>query len=253
MLDVFDSHCHVGPAPGDHGERPEPVQEYRVSGRLLCGVSPGDWDLVEAEAARSPATIPAFGLHPWEIANVNAEWFAVLDRKLSINPDAWLGEAGLDRVRTDGAEFAEQTEVLAAQLQLAKRLGRPASLHCVRAWEDILPLLDRHFLWGRSGLFIMHAFAGPSTYVKALVARGAYFSIGTAICNREFRRQRECAEAIPADRLLIESDAYVAAPDDGLADLAAVIAELAALRDCRAERLAEQAFANSQKVFHGDE
>lgn len=255
MREIFDSHCHVPPRPNAPAERGDAPRDALLAGRLLCGVSPADWDSVESESARFRTAFPAFGLHPWEPADENGEWFSALEEKLAANQNAWLGEAGLDRLRTERVSFDRQKETLIRQLKLAKRLGRPVSLHCVRAWEDILPLLDRHYLHrsgGRSGFFIMHAFSGPPPYVKALASRGACFSIGTAILNPSFRRQRECALAIPDDRLLVESDAYVGDNGDGLADLAAVINELANLRVCPPGHMAELILGNSRRVFFGN-
>lgn len=247
MLNVFDAHCHIAPREEDRTTGPAtPDRKVVGIGRLLCGTSPADWDQTEALAPILPGTIPAFGLHPWEIASAHDGWLESLWQKLDNNPDAWLGEAGLDRIRVKDASLERQKTVLAAQLRLGRELSRPASLHCVRAWEDILPMLDQEFLPGK---FVMHAFAGPESYIRPFVDRGAYFSIGGAILEPGFKRQRLAATLIPDDRLLIESDAYVLGSKDGIATLSAVLHELAALRRRDADELAETILDNSRRLF----
>lgn len=255
MPDLFDAHSHIDLSAGDSGPSRPPAPEendgdWRIAGRLLCGVSPEDWERV-AEAAARPDVIPAFGLHPWEIATAHPDWRRELADRLEKTPRAWLGEAGLDRVRVEDAPLAAQTDVLVYQLELAKRLGRPASLHCVRAWEDLILLLDRHYAQGKDSPFVMHAFTGPAAYMKAFAERGAYFSIGFGILRSNFRRQKEAAAAIPDSRLLIESDAYVSEDFAATGELLAILRALADIRRTSEHDLADLIMDNSRRLFLG--
>lgn len=248
-MPYFDAHCHIAPEPGQTTAAPG---EAGFAGRLLCGTAPADWPAI-AEFCEQPENkaIPAFGLHPWEIAGAPEDWLNTLSTCLEATPAAWLGEAGLDKIKVYDAPFDKQKEVLTAQLNLARALGRPVSLHCVRAWEELLPLLDSEFLTPQS-IFVMHAFSGPDTYIKAYAGRGAYFSLGCAVLDKTFKRQRAAAAAIPLDRLLIESDAYVGSRYDGLSDLQAICKELAAIRSLDEKELARILLENTRKtIIHG--
>jgi Mg-dependent DNase len=249
-MPYFDAHCHIAPEPGPAAKELPP--ESAFAGRLLCGTTPADWHKVAAfcNQPENKAT-PAFGLHPWEISGAPENWLDTLSACLEDNPSAWLGEAGLDKIKVMDAPFDRQKEVLATQLNLARDLGRPVSLHCVRAWEELLPLLDGEFLTGQN-VFVMHAFSGPDTYLKAFAARGGYFSLGCAVLDKAFKRQRAAAAAIPFDRLLIESDTYVQTRYDGLSDLQAVSREIAAIRSLDEEELAGIVLENTRKVLIHD-
>lgn len=242
--DLFDAHCHLDAAagiavlPGESGAR----------GRLLCGVDPGDWDAVASVAAAWPGSIPAFGLHPWH-AEAAAGWEDCLADRLAATPAAWLGEAGLDGFRENIAPPATQERVFAVQLRLAVRLDRPVNLHCVKAWDALLAALDADYLRGGCRDFIVHSFSGPHQYIKPLTERGAYFTLGPLFSRRDSRRHRQRAAVLPANRLLLESDAFLAPGRDAMPDLRHTLAWLAAARGMRLQDLAQQIDANARRLF----
>ena len=86
-------------------------------------------------------------------------------------------------------------------------------LHVVRAWAWLTAVLAD---CPPPGKFLLHAFAGPAEMVAPLAKLGAYFSIGPAgvVPNRE--RACRALQAIPLERLVIETDA----PDFHPRDLA---------------------------------
>lgn len=250
FFDLFDAHCHIAPETGD---APEPAETGIAAGRLLCGVGAEDWDAVENAAATWPGTRPAFGLHPWHAARTPGDWLERLEEKLARNAGAWLGEAGLDGLKTDESPPALQREVFAAQLRLAKRLKRPVNLHCVKAWDELVALLDAEYLDAAGGeAFIVHSFGGPHQYIKPLAERGACFSVGPLFSRHDSRRRRERAALLPGDGILLESDAFLRPGRDATGDLAHTLDWLAEARGCDAGPLAETIAATSRRIFsHG--
>ena len=242
---MFDAHCHIDVSaawapPGD---------DSPASGRLLCGVDPGDWNRVAEAAAAWPGTVPAFGLHPWHAWRADGSWRDRLEEFLAAHPDAWLGEAGLDGIRTGDSPFSAQEEALAWQLGLAKRLNRRVNLHCVKAWEPLAALLDSQYLSDGPRDFIVHAFGGPHQYIGILAERGAYFTVGPLTTRHDSRRARARAALIPEDRLLVESDAFLVPGRDAGGELAAAAAWLAAARLTDADTLSRRIAANSRRIL----
>lgn len=248
---LYDAHCHLDAAAPtnniDAGENRD------VVGRLLCGVDPDDWAVLARVAAVWPGTTPAYGLHPWHIGSVTADWQDRLEQRLTEDTKAWLGEAGLDGLKTDAASPVRQSEVFAHQLRLAKRLGRAVNLHCVKAWEALLALLDTEYLSGGGGAeFIVHSFAGPHQFIEPLRVRGAYFTVGPLSSRRESPRHRRRAAALPAERLLLESDAFLRPGLDAREDLVHTLHWLARTRETDVEVLTEQIAENCRRLFnHG--
>lgn len=250
-LYLFDAHAHVAAAGDPPTPAAPPLPGAETVGRLICGVDTADWRDVNAAAWSWAGTIPAFGLHPRSVASVQEGWFEELERLLTGNPAAWLGEAGLDASKRGLAGMDEQDEAFRRQLRLAKRLRRRVNLHCVKAWDRLLAALDEEYLPdGRDG-FIVHSFSGPDEHLHELTERGAYFTVGPLFSRRESRRDRGRAARIPGDRLLLESDFILAAGVDVSGELVYALRWLAAARGEDAEALGVMISKNAGRLFHG--
>ena len=245
---LFDAHCHM-----DVSAPAEPSSAAAaVAGRLLCGVEPSDWDGIAKTAAGWPGTTAAYGLHPWRAGTAPADWMDLLEQRLAADPGAWVGEAGLDAFRIAESPMEGQIHVLREQLRLARRLDRGINLHCVKAWPDLVQLLDAEYVAGGPRTFIVHSFAGPPEGAKALAERGAFFSVGPLFSRRDTPRLRRCAALFPEDRLLLESDAFLMPRRDAAADLLHALSWLAEARGMDVNRAAERIAANSREIFdHG--
>lgn len=248
MEALFDAHAHLAPdtRPPTQPEAPEVI----AAGRLLCGVSPDGWEPLEQAAAQWPGSMPAFGLHPWHVASAAEGWLEKLEEMLSRHPAGWLGETGLDGLKTDASPVEAQEKALAAQLRLARRLNRPVNLHCVKAYDRLIALLDAEYLTDGPRDFIVHSFGGPHQFLKPLEERGAYFSIGPLASRHDSRRLRARAALIPEDRLLLESDAFLHPRRDAAEDLIHTLYWLAECRQADPDHLARRIAENSRRVFN---
>jgi TatD DNase family protein len=120
--------------------------------------------------------------------------------------------------------------VFRAQLELARETGLPLSIHCVKAHGPLLELLRER----ATPPSLMHAFSGSVEVARALVGMGHFISFAANLCIVGARKVVEVARAVPADRLLIETDS----PDQLPPGRAGADNEPAFVRDI-AERLAE--------------
>jgi len=155
--------------------------------------------------------LPSFGYHPWYVGERTPDWLVNLRHFLDDTPGAVIGEIGLDRWKP-GLPYDGQEEVFTAQLALAAERNLPASIHCLQAWGAMLEILRREPR-PRCG-FVLHSYGGPKEMVVPLAKLGAYFSLPGYFAHERKHRQREAFLAVPADRLLIETDA----PDQLLPD-----------------------------------
>jgi TatD DNase family protein len=126
-----------------------------------------------------------------------------------------------------------------------------------------MELLDHHG-WPPDGI-VLHSYSGGRDLVPALARRGAFFSFSGAITHDLNRRGREAVAVVPADRLLIETDApdIPAALPDGTvalrdtngrilsepAHLVQVAATVAALRGMTPAKAAALTTRNAWQVF----
>ena len=248
-----------------------------IGAMVVNGTAEADWARVAALAQRFPFVRPSYGVHPWDVAGRSPQWADALRARLLAEPRAAVGEIGIDRWILESARpedlppgqlppspLAEQIEVFLAQLALAVELDRPASIHCLQAWGKLEELLRSRPL-PRRGL-LLHAYGGPAEMVPGLAQLGAYFSFNGAFLAERKTRQRAAFRAVPAHRLLVETDAPAMAPPapwlthplppspegkpvNHPANLAAAYEGLAQLRGVPLEQLTAQVQENFSRLF----
>ena len=236
-----------------------------------------EWPVVAALAREHDWILPSHGLHPWDCGNRSATWLESLRAALRADPTAGVGEIGLDRWIIDGikpgdpriaglrvASLEEQGEVFAAQLALAAELNRAASIHCVQAFGALLAWLQKTPRPARG--FLLHGYGGPAEMVRPFADLGAYFSFNVELLGPRQASRLENFKTIPADRLLVETDAPTKPPPATLnrfplppaadgsvvnhpANLVVAYQALAELRGIPLEDLAAQVERNFHRLF----
>lgn len=199
---MIDAHNHLQQFADPDRILAEARQEG-VTAMLVNGTCEQDWSEVEELAHRHPEVIPSFGLHPWQVPERSPNWQAGLREFLLRNPQAALGECGLDRWKKP-FNLTDQIECLQFQLNLAHELQRPVTIHCLQAWGPLLDLLS-----AQSSLppFLLHAYSGSQELVAPFSELGAYFSFNGYFLHKRKAKIRDTFYHIPSDRLLLESDA----------------------------------------------
>ena len=130
---------------------------------------PADWPRVVELAGVYEGVHPSFGLHPWFIKKRSAEWMRLLEEFLVEYPEAGVGEIGIDHAIED-RDDADQESVFLAQLELARRLERPVSIHCRQAWGRLIELLDGFGELPRG--MLIHCYGGSAEMAQELVEHG---------------------------------------------------------------------------------
>ncbi|WOL00134.1 hypothetical protein Cni_G08847 [Canna indica] len=205
---LFDAHCHLqdqrisAVAPQlirtalDSG-----VQRFAVN-----GVSEADWHIVKQMGDEYPSIIPCFGLHPWFVAERSPNWHKSLREFLAETPVAAVGEIGLDKgSRGKMIDFTEQIDVLRQQLQLSKELKKPVSIHCVRAYGDLLQIMSSTGPFPEGA--ILHSYMGSAELVSGFAKLGSYFSFSGFLTSMKPQKAKKILKSVPKDRILIETDA----------------------------------------------
>ncbi|MBR4614349.1 MAG: TatD family hydrolase [Kiritimatiellae bacterium] len=177
-----------------------------------CHVSRGDSSVRELLIGRD-----FFGIHPWETRDGATETslLASLRSKLLANPNAGVGEIGLDRLKVrDIPPFMR--EVFEVQLALAIELGRPVVLHGAKCWGQVVETVKRMIGGGLTTrdarrAFLFHGFSRSDGLIPEIVKLNGFISVGPAVLNDHAVNYRELVKKIPLDRLLVETDAVVGA------------------------------------------
>jgi TatD DNase family protein len=264
-MKLYDAHNHLQDERfgGRQDELLAACDKTGVARMVVNGAGESDWPQVLALARQHHVVLPSFGYHPWYLSERTPGWLEQLEGQLDQVPGA-VGEIGLDRWKPD-LPYEPQEEAFLAQLQVAAERDRPASIHCLQAWGRLHDLLRDHRR-PACGV-VLHSFGGPAEMIPALTKLGAYFSFPGYFLHERKRRQRDAFKQVPADRLLLETDA----PDQLLpedrnrfplrgagekplnhpANLAAVYEGLAEFLGEKVESLAARVEENFQRVFGG--
>ncbi len=208
---LFDAHNHL------HDARLLPwradflaeLPALGVHRAVVNGTREGDWPTVAALAAQVPWVLPSFGFHPWHVNERSAGWCETLLHFLDAHPGAGIGEIGLDRW-IEGHDPAAQAECFHTQLAIAAERDLPATIHCIRAWGALWDIIREGAVSARG--FLLHAYGGPAEMVRGFLARGAYFSFSPSFLHERKSAQREIFRTLPAERILVETDAPDLAP-----------------------------------------
>lgn len=184
-----------------------------VSHMLLTGSSIDSTrtaiDLVRGAPARFRCTA---GVHPHHASELSTDQYARL-RELAVQPEvAAVGECGLDYFRN----FSPREAQLAAfrrQLELAIELNKPVFLHQRDAHEDFLEIMREYRARLVGG--VAHCFTAGLDEARAYLELDLYIGItGWISDERRGTHLREVVRHIPANRLLIETDAPYLLPRD---------------------------------------
>jgi len=150
------------------------------------------------------------GVHPHHAADVTAERLPALEAAARESEVVAVGECGLDYFR-DFSPRDLQRRAFAWQLEIAAKLGKPVFLHQREAHDDFVAILKEH----RVTRGVAHCFTAGETERDAYLELGLHIGI-TGWINDERRGQhlREVVKGIPADRLMLETDAPYLLPRD---------------------------------------
>ena len=157
----------------------------------------------------------AVGVHPHDAARVDdAEW-AVIARSAVDPRVVAIGETGLDYDRVFSPVLAQLAN-LRRNLVLAAETGKPAILHCrsragERDAQDAL-LAELRALGADAPRVVIHSFSGPVDYAEAMLELGATISFSGLSFRPGEEATADVARLVPAERLLVETDAPFLAP-----------------------------------------
>ena len=206
----FDSHAHLDERCFDPDREDVFAQIRAADVRLVMNVGS---DLASSERsvalARQHAWIYAsVGSHPDDAAAVDG---ALLDRYRALAQEPRvraIGEIGLDYYHED-VPRARQINAFEEQLALAQALDLPVIVHEREAHGDAMELLDD--FPDVTGVF--HCYSGSAEMARELVRRGWYVGFTGVVTFKNARRAVETVEALPLDRILIETDCPYMAPE----------------------------------------
>ncbi|MBC2777827.1 TatD family hydrolase [Parasphingopyxis marina] len=247
-----DSHCHLN-YEGLAERQSEVLAAARsrgVSTMLNISTRESEWDDIVSTAEREGDVWASIGIHPHE-ADAHPD---IDTAKLVARADhprvVAIGETGLDYYY-DHSDRDRQRASFRSHIAACRESGLPLIVHTREAEEDTAEILADEMGKGPyKG--VIHCFTASQDFAEKALDLGFYISISGIVTFKNAKDLQESAKTIPADRLLIETDAPFLAPvpNRGKTCEPAFVADTAAfLADLRSESLETLADYTSRN-FH---
>lgn len=207
----IDSHSHLYLDAFDQ-DRPEMVRraiEAGVDRILLPNIDSRSTAAMLAMAGTWPVNcFPMMGLHPTSVKKDYRQELAHVEKQLE--KDLWvgIGECGID-LYWDKSYLKQQEEVFSRHIRWALERDLPLVIHARESFSEIFRVMDREAAPGLRGVF--HSFSGGADELEKALSYG--FMIGiNGIVTFKNSSLKDVVERIPAERILLETDAPFLTP-----------------------------------------
>ncbi len=203
-----------------------------------------------ATCTRAGGLYPTAGIHPHESRSAGGKERAEIARLCARGECVGVGETGLDYFKLFSPRES-QRENFRWHLELARELGKPVVVHCRDAHEETVELLRS--VPGVRG--VMHCYTMGAGELPPYLELGFFISFSGVVTFPGNEENRAAAQAVPADRILFETDSPFLAPQkqrgrrNEPAWVRAVIEEVARVRGSEVMPLAAQASLNAARLF----
>jgi len=201
MTELFDTHAHFEGTDDDTSAALARASAAGVTRVMAVGGSESLNRGVET-AAKCGGT----GVKVWRAIGWDRDQAGRDLPELDYSGVAAVGEIGLDYHYSPETRNA-QVDLMARQLELARRLDLPVVIHTRDADDDTLGLLREIPSRG-----IIHCFTGGPRFCRELLDLGFMISISGIVTFRAADNVRASALVVPDDRLLVETDSPFLAP-----------------------------------------
>lgn len=211
---IFDTHAHYDDdrfAP-DRGELLSGMNGNGIGRIINVGASFEGCKNSLTLAQEHDFIYAALGVHPSDIADLTEESCEWIRQHLSEPKVVAVGEIGLDYYWDKEPEVqARQREWFRYQLQLAKESALPVSIHSREAAADTMEIMKEAAADGIPG--VIHCYSYSKEQALEYIDMGYYIGVGGVVTFKNARKLKETVEAIPLERILLETDCPYMAPE----------------------------------------
>lgn len=247
---IIDSHAHYDDSSFD-ADREDVLREL-FSGEICkivnigCSVKSSYSSVKLAE--EYAGIYAAVGLHPDAADEIDriGEIRSLCGNKKVVA----VGEIGLDYHYEEHSRDI-QKKAFEEQLRLAAELDMPVVIHSRDAWEDTMELLRKYRPKG-----VMHCFSGSAETAREIVTMGMYVGFTGVVTFKNAKKALKALEAVPLDRLLVETDCPYMAPEPNRGKrnysgyLPYTVAAMAAVKGVSPDEMAEITAENAERLFN---
>lgn len=197
-VEYIDSHCHLDLLP-----QPEQLwqqcREQHIQQLIIPATEAKTWPRLRQLSHSLEGVYYSAGTHPWWCnSGIDCDQIA---RELQQPACIAIGECGLDKSKE---RWLQQQLVCEQQIRLAADLQQPLILHCVKAHNPLIELLQRYRPTAGG---VLHGFSGSLELAQQYIRLGFCLGIGATISYPRAKKTIATVKQLPASALLLETDA----------------------------------------------
>lgn len=207
---IFDTHSHYADSAFDvdRDELLAALPDKGVRFAALAGSSMQDSAENVALAQKYGYIYAAVGVHPESVDETPSDYREKLTELVKSSEKVRaIGEIGLD-YHYENYDRDKQILFFRQQLELARELSLPVIVHSRNASEDTLDILKEYRPAG-----VVHCFSGSAEVAIEVIKLGMYIGFTGVLTFKNAKKALRALEAVPLDRLLLETDCPYMAPE----------------------------------------
>lgn len=253
-MKLIDTHCHIHDKK--YGFDADAVLQNAAAAGLQTMICVGN-DLEDSQDAvdfvqNRSVCVASIGIHPHGADKYlrGAEVYEKMDSLTTQSKVVAMGECGLDYYYSHSSHENQQ-ELLKLHIEIAKKHDKPLVFHVRDAFEDFWKIFDEY----QDLRGVVHSFTATRKELQEALNRGLYIGLNGIMTFSKDPERIEVIKSVPADRLLLETDApfLTPVPKRGTmnepANVSLVCEYLAHIRRVSSESLAIQTTQNAQRLF----
>lgn len=250
LHNIFDAHAHYDDKwfDEDRSALLSSMPENGISYIVNAAVDIATAKTAVGYAEQYPHMYACVGIHPENLEGLADDYLDQLAKLMEHPRVVALGEIGLDYHWDIPRDI--QNRVFEEQLRLARELDVPVVIHDREAHGDVMELVRRYKPKG-----LMHCYSGSTEMLKEVMRLGMSISLGGTVTFKNARVPVEVAEAVPLDRLLLETDAPYLSPvpnrgkRNDSRNIAYTAQRIAELRGMDAQELIDITTENAKRLY----
>ncbi len=200
---MIDSHTHLESCEPADDELVAAAVEAGVTRLVTIGTGVETSGLAVAAAERFPEVYAAVGVHPNDATGFSDADYVEIEALARHPRCVAIGETGLDYFR-EHAPRDDQVRAFRAHIEIAREVGKPLMIHTREADDDTLAMLDQH---AKGMKVILHCFSMGERIDECLAHPDWWISFAGNVTYPKNEALRAAALKVPAQRLLVETDA----------------------------------------------
>lgn len=251
---IFDTHAHYDDKAFEE-DREELLDLMHKNGVInIVNVAAGmDSCITTMElAAKHDFIYAAVGVHPNETQLLTEEDMLLLEKYCDEENVVAVGEIGLDYYWND-PEPEHQKKFFRRQIDIARRKKLPMIIHSRDAAADTMNIMKEEHCEDIGG--VIHCYSYSLDHAREYVDMGFYIGVGGVVTFKNGRKLKECVEAIPLSKIVIETDSPYLSPEpnrgkrNNSLNLTHVVNTIANIKNIEPKEVYETTYNNALKLY----